>query len=103
MKYEWVQTGDGRQVYRKIDTQERARSDLPRPMIISDHIDEVQSMADGRTYSSKAALRATYKASGNPDGVNYVELGNEKLSPPPIKNVGSVKDSIVKAKQRLGI
>lgn len=101
--YAWIDLGDGRQVYRKIDTQERARSDLPRPMIISDHIDPVQSMADGRTYSSKSALRATYKASGNPDGVNYVELGNEKLKPPPIKNVGSVKDSIIKAKQKLGV
>ena len=103
MNYQWLTTSDGRQVYRKIDTTERQRSDLPCPRIITDTMEECQSMADGRYYSSKSALRATYKPSGNPDGVAYVEVGNEKLPPPPPpKPVGSVRESLVKAKQKLG-
>lgn len=73
-------------------------------MIISDHIEPVQSMADGNYYSSKSSLRKTYKPSGNPDGASYVELGNEKVSAPPaVKQVGSIKESIMKAKQRVGL
>src|SRR6478736_8493258 len=97
IEYEWVDCGDGRQVFRRVDTMERKVSDLPRPMVISDHIETVQSMADGRFYSSKSALRATYKPSGNAEGASYVELGNEKISAPPApKSVGSVTDSIMK-------
>lgn len=104
LEYEWVDCGDGRQVFRKIRNGVVARSELSSPMVISDHIDTVQSMADGRFYSSKSALRATYKPSGNADGASYVELGNEKISAPPApKSVGSVKDSIMRAKQRVGI
>ena len=59
-----------------------ARSDtIPVPMVISDTIEPVQSMADGRYYSSKAALRATYKPSGNPQGESYIEVGNEATKP----------------------
>lgn len=102
--YEWIDCGDGRQVYRKVDRTERAVSSLPSPMIISDHIETVQSMADGNFYSSKSSLRKTYKPSGNPDGASYVELGNEKISAPPAaKQVGSIKESIMKAKQRIGL
>jgi hypothetical protein len=57
---------------------EPRRSSLPSPMVISDTIDPVRSMADGKEYTSKAALRSTYKPSGNPDGISYVEVGNEK-------------------------
>ena len=47
------------------------RSHLPTPMVISDTVDGVQSMLDGKTYTSKAALRQTYKQAG------VVELGND--------------------------
>ncbi len=57
---------------------EPQRSSLPAPMVIADTIDAVRSMADGKEYTSKAALRATYKPSGNPDGISYVEVGNER-------------------------
>ncbi len=60
-----------------------ARSDLPTPMIISDTIEPTKSMADGKYYSSKAAIRATYKPSGNPEGKRYAEVGNEKQKPKP--------------------
>lgn len=54
------------------------RSSLPSPMVISDTMEPVKSMADGKVYTSKAAMRATYKPPGNPDGASYVEVGNEK-------------------------
>jgi hypothetical protein len=60
--------------------EEQARSSLPAPMVISDTIEPVKSMADGKYYSSKAALRSTYKPSGNPQGISYVEVGNETAS-----------------------
>jgi hypothetical protein len=102
--YKWIDAGDGRSVYRKVSSQDRQRSDLPCPMVISDHIEPVQSMADGNYYSSKSSLRKTYKPSGNPEGASYVELGNEKVSAPPAaKQVGSIKESIMKAKQRVGL
>ena len=85
-EYAWVDAGNGRQVFRRIDTSPApARSALPSPMIIGDTLaDPVQSHADGRFYSSKAALRATYLPSGNPQGERYIEVGNDpaRLRPP---------------------
>lgn len=59
---------------------EGEKSPLPSPMIIGDTIDPVMSHANGQTYTSKAALRETYKPSGNPQGVEYIEVGNETAS-----------------------
>lgn len=47
------------------------RSDLPFPRIMSDVMEPVQSMLDGKMYDSKSALRATYRANG------CVEVGND--------------------------
>ena len=58
----------------------QARSDaIPVPMFISDTMDPVKSMADGRYYDSKSAIRAGYKAGG------FVEVGNDTshLKPKP--------------------
>lgn len=52
------------------------RSDLPRPMIISDLSEAVYSHADGRFYSSKKHWRDHLKAHG------MVELGNDKPEGP---------------------
>jgi hypothetical protein len=101
--YEWIDCGNGRQVYRKVDRTERAVSDLPRPMVISDSIEPCVSMADGRQYSSKAALRATYRPSGNPTGESFTEIGNEKLPTPVRKEPIGVRESIQRAKEKLGI
>lgn len=54
-----------------------ARGNFPTPMIIGDFDEPVQSMADGKWYTSKRALSATHKASGNPHGQDFIELGNE--------------------------
>ncbi|MBY3595921.1 hypothetical protein J2J97_05465 [Rhizobium bangladeshense] len=53
-----------------------AQSDLPAPHFVSDTI-EIQSMHDGRHYTSKAKLRSAYRAAG------VVEIGNE--TPRPIE------------------
>lgn len=50
---------------------EPARSDLPCPLIMSDVMEPVQSMLDGKMYDSKSALRATYRAAG------VIEVGND--------------------------
>lgn len=79
MKYGWVKIGDGHTVYRRIsETARTGRSDFPTPMVMGDTFhDAVQSMADGNYYTSKAALRATYQARNNPQGIRYHEVGNE--------------------------
>lgn len=48
-----------------------ARSNLPCPMLMTDHMDPVQSMVDGRMYDSKSALRRTYRQAG------VIEVGND--------------------------
>jgi len=82
----------------------RAASDLPRPMVISDYT-ELRSMADGRMYTSKAALRASYLPSGNPQGARYIEVGNEELKPPPPMKPDkkAIRESVRKAAARVGI
>ncbi|ANK84770.1 MULTISPECIES: hypothetical protein [Rhizobium] len=53
-----------------LPAQTLARSDLPAPHFVSDSI-EIQSMHDGRHYTSKAKLRSAYREAG------VVEIGNE--------------------------
>lgn len=50
--------------YLRDDYQAPNRSDLPSPRIVSDSHDPFVSMADGRTYDSKSAYRATLKDRG---------------------------------------
>lgn len=69
--YAWFDAGDGRQVYRKVETVKPKRSHLSAPMINSDTMSEVQSMHDGKVYTSKSALRANYRAAG------LEEVGND--------------------------
>lgn len=74
---EWLIFDDGRKCLRK---KNRGRETSSGFTIMSDHIDPVRSMADGKIYDSKSALYRTYKADGNPQGVNYVCVGNENTS-----------------------
>lgn len=77
--YAWLDLGNGRQVYRKLRTPHGGRSDLPSPRIVRDGFDRpVQSMANGRWYDSKRGLSASHRASGNPHGQDFIELGNEE-------------------------
>lgn len=55
----------------KLEIEQPKRSDLPFPMIVSDSMAPVQSMADGLIYDSKSAIRASYRAHG------VTEVGND--------------------------
>lgn len=63
----------------RIDHREQS-DNFPIPMIVRDFDEPVQSMADGRFYTSKRALSASHRASGNPHGQDFIELGNEQVS-----------------------
>lgn len=82
------------------------RSDLPAPMVSIDTMDPVRSMADGKVYTSKSAIRATYRADGNPQGVTYEEVGNDPAwkrqeRPQPKSDPKAVQDAILKADARV--
>lgn len=66
--------------------QEQKRADFPTPMVFStDTTEPLRSMADGQIYTSKAGMRESYKASNNPQGVNYIEVGNETRNAPKLE------------------
>jgi hypothetical protein len=51
-------------------------------MVIRDTIGgDLQSMADGKWYDSKSALRRSYTADGNPQGRDYQEIGGTEIEP----------------------
>ena len=66
---------------------------MPSPHFICDTMPETQSMLDGKYYSSKSELRATYKAAG------MIELGNEPMQPfkAPEKDRQGQRDAIERA------
>lgn len=76
------------------------RSDsFPVPFIVRPFSEPVQSMADGKYYDDQSSLRATYKAANNPQGVDYVEVGNEDITKfeAPKRDKQSSKDAIERA------
>lgn len=98
-EYGWIITGDGRQVYRRLESgPPPARSSLPFPMVITDDMDPVQSQLDGKFYTSKSMLRATYRAAG------VTEVGNDpaRLRKPKRKQPDrkGIRDTIEKAEAR---
>jgi hypothetical protein len=96
--YAWFDLGDGRQVYRKVPGPARNRSALPAPMLNLDTMDPVQSMVDGKLYTSKSALRDSYRHAG------VVEVGNDpaRLKKPskPKPDRKGIKDAVERAKAR---
>lgn len=78
-----------------------ARSSLPTPMVITDNV-EVKSMVDGRIYTSKRALRRSYREQG------YTEVGDawdKKLpeQPKPKIDAKERRLDIAKAFSRAGV
>lgn len=57
-----------------------AKRQLSAPRVHTDHIDPIMGM-DGKMHDSLASYRRTLRADGNPQGENYIELGNESLKP----------------------
>lgn len=79
-EYRWFDRGNGRQVLRKVkEPRQNNRSSLGAPMIIGGFTEPVQSAADGKYYSTKAALARSHRASGNPHGIDFIELGNDEM------------------------
>lgn len=77
----WFIFDDGRSFLRKLDTGHApARSSFPAPMIRRDGIAPCRGM-DGQIHDSLSSYRRTLRADGNPQGENYIELGNESLKP----------------------
>lgn len=95
-EYRWFKTDDGREVYRRVTSDERARSELGFPMVISDQMAPAQSMADGKVYESKRAMLAATRAAG------CIEVGNEKQKPfvRPRPDRRQIKQAIEKATAR---
>lgn len=90
MTHAWFTTEDGRQVYRRVPEPPRERSAFPCPMFMRDEMDQpLKSMADGKMYTSKSAMRASYRPSGNPQGNSYVEVGDQHDRPytPPATKI----------------
>lgn len=80
MAHAWFDAGNGRKVYRRIpEKRPENRSDLACPMLIRDFDEPVQSCADGKWYTSKAALARSARAAHNPHGIDFIELGNEQM------------------------
>ena len=83
------------------------RARLGAPMVISDEMPPTQSMLDGKYYTSKAALRATYRPSGNAEGARFVEVGNDpamlRPRPKPGPDRKAIRDSVGRAFARSGL
>lgn len=71
----WFIFDDGRKCLRKLHQEER----VPSLTVMSDSIDPVKSMADGKIYDSKSALYRTYQPGGNPQGRRYECVGNQEV------------------------
>lgn len=68
----WVCTAEGLVPANEFYSREKPkRSGLAAPMIISDHLHEIVGQHDGKVYTSKTALRRSYRAAG------VEEVGNE--------------------------
>lgn len=74
---------------------------FPVPRVsTADSQEPLVSMADGKTYTSKAAMRESYKAANNPQGVNYIEVGHETRAKPQVKpkpDRKAIKDAVDRA------
>ncbi len=74
-------------------------SELAAPTVIRDTIDPLQSMLDGKLYTSKAALRKTYREAG------VTEVGNDKPKPfvKPKPDRKKIRAAVDRAFSRAGL
>lgn len=83
-EHAWYTLPDGRSVYRPVvRTKPSKRSAFPCPQIRRDEIAPTRSMANGQEYTSLSALRSTYKADGNPQREDYIEIGDAPMTGGP--------------------
>lgn len=79
------------------------RADFGFPMInTSDSTEPLVSMADGNTYTSKKAMRESYKAQNNPRGEDFIEVGDapEYITPPLHKPLAPKKENFLEAVEK---
>lgn len=80
MEHRWIEVSPGRHRRVRVDKPRfDQRSAIPCPNLIRDFDEPVRSCANGEYYTSKRALAASHKASGNPHGQDFIELGNEEM------------------------
>ncbi len=91
------------------DNHRRPMEALAAPSVISDTMPPTQSMVDGKIYDSKAAIRSTYKPSGNKEGKRFEEVGNDPsiMSPKPRQKPKpdrqAIKAAVGKAFSKVGL
>ena len=73
----WIVTGTGLVPAEDYCRPTPNRSTLPAPHVMTDTMPPVQSMASGKMYESKSAIRAEYKRLG------LREVGNDVPMTPP--------------------
>jgi hypothetical protein len=79
------------------------RSDLPTPMVITDTMEPVQSMLDGKYYTSKSKLRETYRAAGVTEVGNDPSVTDPKPHRKPKPSKAEARAAIDKAFSRAGL
>ncbi len=80
------------------------RSGLAGPACISDTMEQgVQSMLDGKIYSSKSALRATYRQAGVTECGNDPAIMNPKPFVRPKPDRAAIKAAVRRAASRVGL
>lgn len=73
-------------------------------MVISDTMEEgVQSMLDGKIYTSKSALRATYRAAGVTEVGKDPSIMNPKPFQKPKPDRKAIKAAVGRAFSRVGL
>lgn len=101
-KYAWqYDPARGREVYRRVRTEEERpkRGWGPRLTFLRDDCDVV-SMVDGKRYTSKAALRASYKRHGYIEVGDQVDYVSQPVEPKEPEGVG---ESVDMALERAGL
>lgn len=84
-----------------------ARASHSSPALIGDEMPPTKNMVDGEIYTSKAAMRATYRPSGNAEGATFAEVGDDPamfrrpLKPKPDR--AAVKATVGRAFSRAGL
>lgn len=78
---------------------------LVAPNVIRDTMPAIQGQHDGKVYDSKRAIRASYQPSGNADGKQYTEIGNDEARHRPMKrnppDAKKIKDAVQHGMARL--
>lgn len=94
-KYRWTPQGMENQSTGDIEPfNYDAPPCLPR-IDTSDEQPPLVSMADGKTYTSKAAMRESYKPGGNPQGATFVEVGDDQSYKKQASERRKPKDGVI--------